>query len=261
MTCKILILDIETAPALADVWGLWKQNVSLDMLRKSGYIMSYSAKWLGEDKIYYKDCRRKLQEDEKWVVKGLLELLDEADIVVAHNGDKFDLPWIRGRALYHKLDIPSPYKQVDTLKTARLEFRLLSNKLEYLANLLSVRLKEKHLLFPGHELWSECVQGNEEAWEEMEKYNIQDIITLEDVYLRLRPYMRNHPNVGVYLEEDHTVCPKCGSSNIHWRGYYYTDVGKYHRFQCQEENCGGWGRSRCLVNDKDKRKVLGVNAR
>jgi hypothetical protein len=258
MAAKTLIIDIETAPALGDVWGLWQNNVGLNQLRKSGYIMSYAAKWLGKNKVYYDDCSDDGQADECHIVEGMCELLDEADIVVAHNGDKFDLPWIRGRALKYGLVPPSPYKQIDTLKTAKREFRFISNKLEYLADFLGCAPKKRHLKFPGHEMWTECIRGNQAAWREMKKYNIQDIKTLEEVYLLMRPWMRNHPNLGVYAEDEDRVCPKCGSKHLHSRGYTTTQVGKYQKFQCQD--CGGWSRTRFTEYPKDKRPALLINA-
>ena len=117
--------------------------------------------------------------------------------------------------------------------------------------------KSKHRKFPGHELWVECLKDNPEAWEEMKKYNIQDIKILEEVYYKMLPFMTRHPNMGVYAEKDVIVCPKCGSENSQRRGFAYTNVGKYQRYKCMD--CGGWHRSRFTEYDKDKRKALAVN--
>ena len=88
---KILVFDIETAPALGDVWGLWQNNVGLNQLRKSGFIMSWSAKWLGEKKVYYADCSKNGEADEMDMLLQLVDLLDQADMIIAHNGDRFDI--------------------------------------------------------------------------------------------------------------------------------------------------------------------------
>lgn len=114
------------------------------------------------------------------------------------------------------------------------------------------------MLNSGFELWLECLRQNEEAWAEMRKYNIQDVLTLEEVYTKMRPWIRNHPNVGVLKEEHDTVCPKCGSARLVHRGYATTSVGKYQRYRCSD--CGGWSRSRFSVYPKEKRKALLVNA-
>lgn len=247
MKAKILILDIETAPNLAYVWGAWKQNVGQNQWVKQSHIMSYAAKWLGDDNIFYEENR---DGDDYNLVFNLFTLLHSADIVVAHNGQKFDLPTILGRGAVHNLLPPSPYFVVDTCLSARKEFRLMSNSLANLCELFGLKKKEDHKKFPGFELWKECLLGNEEAWEEMREYNIADILALEELYLRMRPYIRNHPNVVRDIhDEGEVVCPKCGSSNIQWRGYYFTRAGLcYRRFVCLD--CGGWGRVRYSEKDR-----------
>lgn len=251
---KILSLDIETAPNLAFVWGMWKQNIGLNQFKQHSYIMSFSAKWLGSDEVLYKENRH---GDDRELVEDLLLLLSSADIVIAHNANKFDLPTINARAIELGLKPPSPYKVVDTLTVAKKNFRFLSNKLEHLADKLGCAPKLAHAKFPGFNLWLQCLKQNDEAWKEMKEYNIQDVLTLEEVYLKLRPWIKNHPNIGVIDEPDKPVCPKCGSHHIHFRGYTTTNVSKFRKFVCLD--CGGWGRSRFNVMDKDKRKVLGAN--
>lgn len=209
-------------------------------------MLSFAAKWLGEDKVYYQDTQN---SSEKFMIKMLFELLDEADIVIAHNGDKFDLPHIQGRGLVLGLSPPAPYKTVDTVKVARYEFNFPSNSLEYLGTVLGLKnKKDGHKKFPGFELWLGVLANNPEAWEEMKEYNIQDILVLEELYLKMRPYMRRHPNVGVYEDKNEPSCPKCNSTDIQYRGYAHTNVGRYRRFQCT--NCGGWGRHRTSILDR-----------
>lgn len=252
---NILIVDLETAPRLAYVWGFWNTNVGLNQTLSSTYIMSYSAKWLGDDGVVYNETRN---EDDKQLCQELAVLFDTADMVIAHNGNKFDIPIVRARCVLHGIKPWSPVKQIDTLKVAKREFRFDRNSLAYLAEYLGVEAKEEHKNFPGFELWSECIRGNPEAWKEMRKYNIQDVETLEQVYLKLRPWMTNHPNIGVLQEDNKPLCGKCGSSHLQRRGYTTTNVGKYQRFQCM--GCGGWMRTRFTEYPKDKRKSLLVNA-
>jgi len=252
---RILVVDIETAPKLAYVWGFWNTNVGLNQTLSSTYIMSYAAKWLGKDEMYYNETRT---EDDKQLCGELAAMFGDADMVVAHNGDKFDIPIVRARCILHGIRPWSPIKQIDTLKVAKREFRFDRNSLAYLAEYLDVAPKEEHKKFPGFELWSECIKGNPEAWEEMQVYNIQDVLTLEQVYLRMRPWISNHPNIGVFLEKDRPVCPKCGGDHVQFRGYAHTNVGKYRKFQCQ--GCGGWGRTRYTEYPKEQRAQLVVNA-
>ena len=254
MTAKILILDIETAPNIAYVWGAWKQNVGQNQWVSKSHIMSFAAKWLDNDEVYYQENRT---SNDAALVKSLYDLLDEADIVVAHNGNKFDLPVIIGRGVVHGYSPPSPYFVVDTLLTARRELRLVSNSLANLCEQLNLPRKSGHKKYPGFELWLGCLRNEDEAWAEMRDYNIADIVSLEALYLRLRPYMRFHPNVVRAVEGEAVACPKCGSENIQWRGYYYTASGIcYRRFVCLE--CGGWGRVR--FSEKDRSNSKGRNA-
>ncbi len=252
---KILILDIETAPNLAYVWRFFKENVGAKQVVEHSEIISYAYKWLGDPTVHYYDVQ---YATEAAILEPLMEVLDNADIVVAHNGNKFDLPTIQGRALVAGLRPPSPYKTVDTLLVARYEFNFPANSLEYLSTILGVDKKDDHKKFPGFELWSECLKGNPEAWEEMKLYNIQDVMTLEQIYLKMRPWMKRHPNVGVFEDNDRPICPKCGSNHIQLRGYAHTNIGRYHRFQCNE--CGGWGRSRTSIYPKESRNTIIVNA-
>lgn len=237
---KILILDIETAPNIAYVWGAWKQNVGQNQWVQKSHIMSFAAKWLGEAKVIYNECRK---ADDRELIRNLFDLLDEADIVVAHNGHKFDLPTIIGRGVVHGYRPPSPYYVVDTLLVARREFRFVSNSLANLCNEMGLTKKDSHKKFPGFELWLECLRGNDEAWDEMRHYNVQDVITLEELYLRIRPYMRYHPNISSYVDGQTVSCPKCDSVDSERRGVYRTKSGlQYQRYRCK--SCGGWHRAR-----------------
>lgn len=248
---KILIVDVETSPNIAYVWGAWKQNISIKQMIESTYLLSFSAKWLGEEKIIYVENRH---NDEKELVSCLLDLLDEADIVVAHNAIKFDIPIIQGRAAVLGFSPPSPFKVIDTLKSAKKHFKFPHNSLEYLCDVFGCSKKLSHKKFPGFELWLECLKGNDEAWEEMMEYNIQDVVCLEELYLKMRPWMHPHPNVANFKEDGNMCCPKCGSDHVVRRGYYHTQTMKYQRFRCKD--CGGWGRERFSARDRGARKDM-----
>lgn len=248
MTAKIVVLDIETAPNIAYVWGAWKQNIGQNQWLQKSHIMSIAWKWLNQEGVFYMENRT---SDDYAIVSEIYNILDEADIVVAHNGQRFDLPTIVGRGVIHGLKPPSPYFVVDTFQTAKKELRLVSNSLKNLCEQLGLPEKKDHKKFPGFELWLECLRGNDEAWEEMRDYNIADVESLEALYLRLRPYMKNHPNVVRAVEGEETHCPKCGG-DVQYRGYYYTRAGLcYRRFQCKK--CGGWGRERFSERDMAQR--------
>lgn len=250
---KILIIDIETSPIMGKVWSLWKQNVSLDQIEDDWYIMSYSAKWLGEKDVIYNDCRNDIGND--WtLLRELHKLLDEADIVIAHNGDKFDIPKINARFILNGFKPPAPYKTIDTVKVAKKHFNFTSNKLAYLTNKLTEDKKLDHAKYAGFKLWNECMDGNTDAWDEMEEYNRMDVISLEELYIELRPWMTNHPNTHIHKGTDELCCPKCGSEKITRSGYYFTNKGKFQRYYCKD--CTGWSSETYMINTKENRKAL-----
>ena len=249
---RILVLDIETAPKVALVWRFFKENISPKQVKEHGHLLSFAAKFLGDNQIIYCENRK---ENDYEIISKLVELLDEADVVVMHNGDRFDLPEIRGRALVHGIKPFSPVKTVDTYKIAKREFNFPSNSLEYLSYVLDCKIKKGgHKKFPGFELWLECLRNNDEAWAEMKTYNILDIQCLEEVYLKMRPWDHLHPNLAIYNEPEVVQCPKCQSSRLHRRGYAYTATGKYHRYFCLD--CGGWSRSKYTELKKNENLLV-----
>lgn len=250
---RVLFLDIETAPKVALVWRFFKENVSPKQVKSHGHIMSFAAKWAHKDDIYYEENRK---EDDKKIVGSLSVLLDEADIVVAHNGEEFDLKQIRARAVVHKIPPFSPVKIVDTLKIARKNFGFASNSLEYLSNVLDLPIKKtSHKKFPGFELWLECLRNNEEAWSELREYNIDDVKTLELLYQVFLPWIGDHPNMSlVNPDVERPVCPKCGSVHVQKRGYVHTSSGVFHKYRCND--CHSWSRSRYRENKKNANILL-----
>ena len=239
---KILLLDIETAPSLGFYFDLWKEGNIVGTV-KNWYILSFSYKWLGEKTVHavalpdFQEYKKDKEND--WSLCYFLQKkLDEADMVIAHNGDRFDLPKINARFLKHGFKPPQPYKTVDTLKVARRYFKLDSNRLNDVAKYLGVGSKLSHT---GFKLWDDCMKGDIRAWSLMKRYNKQDVVLLEKVYLALRPWMTNHPNFNVFTEQD--GCPSCGSKNVQKRGYSITQTGRKQRYQCQEKVCGAWSHS------------------
>jgi hypothetical protein len=231
---KILLLDIETAPNLVHVWGLWNQNVGINQIMDSGYVMCWAAKWYGSDEIIFDSI---FHSGTKAMLRRIYKLLDQADAVIHYNGTKFDIPTLNKEFVINGMKPPTPYKQIDLLRTARGQFRFPSNKLDYIAQTLGIGAKTVHR---GHQLWIDCMAKKPEAWEEMEVYNRNDVVILEGVYEILKPWIRNHPNQGLY-GEDPAVCPNCGGSHLHRRGVARTRACVYQRFQCTD--CGTWSRT------------------
>lgn len=255
---RILICDIETAPVLAHVWGLFKQNVGLNQIQADSYILCWAAKWLGEAPIHYGESRK--LTTSKVMLNRLWKLLDEADFVVGHNFGRFDRSKINSAFIKAGMKPPSPYKVIDTLNIAKREFRFTSNKLEFIAKALGCTPKSGHKKFAGHDLWVETLKGNAEAWAEMGDYCRQDVIVTEEVYLALRPWDTTHPNINVMRDttdehgEEAMHCPHCGSTHLNKNGKRYTNTGAYTRYRCMD--CGASSRSRYTENTLKKRKSL-----
>lgn len=232
------MIDIETSPILGYTWGTYDQSV-LKILQNTQTI-SVSWKYLGEEEIFckcisdYKGYKGGVLDDEK-LVKEVWDILDKADVVIAHHGDAFDLKKLNSRFVFHGLTAPSKYETVDTLKVAKKYFAFDGNSL----NALGAYLKEgKKIENGGFSLWVDCMAGDKTAWLRMKKYNIQDVVLLERVYLRLRPFMENHPNINAIVEGTENACQTCLSTNTIKRGFSMTRAGRKQRWQCSD--CGSW---------------------
>lgn len=237
MRPKILFVDIETSPLLVYTFGVNDQYVSTDQIYQDWNILSYCAKWGHENKVIYRDLSSTRDKtNDKALVKDLWKLLNEADVVIGQNLDRFDKKKINARIIFHGMQPPSFYKTIDTLKINRKNFGFTSNKLAYVTEFLDTKRKKlKHKKFPGLDLWKECLKNNPEAWEEMQEYNINDVLSLEDLYRKVAPW-DSSVNFGVYRPGNVTQCDACGSVNIIRKGHYYTSVGKYQKWRCKD--CG-----------------------
>lgn len=230
---KILALDIETRPTLAYVWKVWDENVGVDQIVKPGGVISFAAKWIGEDEVEF---RSDFHDGHKKTVKRLWKLLDEADVVLHFNGRRFDVPHVQREFIETGLLPPAPFKQIDLLETVRRQFRFVSNRLAHVAPQLGLEGKVEH---EGFTLWLKCMDNDADAWERMREYNIRDTTLLEDAYEILRPWIKGHPSIAV--EEGMRACPKCGSDKLQARGWAYTRQSKFRRYQCKD--CGSWVRN------------------
>lgn len=234
---KILVLDIETFPNQSFTWGKYQQDV-IRFIQQS-CIATFSAKWLGEKKMISKALRdypkyKPWSYDDKELVKDIWKLLDEADIVIAHHGVGFDFKVCTARFIFHELPPPAPYKTIDTKLIFSGITRFNTNKLDDLCQTLGIGRKIK----TDFDLWEGCIKGEKKSWDLMVKYNEQDVIMLEELYLRALPYVKDHPNLTLWTNG---LCPKCGSAEVQYRGYQGTTTRVYRRFQCK--NCFGWGRA------------------
>lgn len=255
---RILIFDIETTPILAYTWSLYPKAIPHNHLVRDFSILTWSAKWLGHDDmlndhtLQYGDPL-----DDFEVVQNLCRLLDMADIVVAHNGDGFDLKKLNARRKIHGLPKYSPVRSVDTLKVARREYGFTSNRLDYIGEILVGDRKVKH---SGLSLWLRCMDGDADAFREMIEYNDQDVRLLEAVYLDVRGDDRGHPNVSLYTKSDDIVCTACGSDNMDPTDQFsYTASQKYRLWKC--DDCGHYSRERNTSLPKEQKERSLLSAR
>lgn len=254
---KILLLDIETAPIEGYVWGMWDNNLGLNQIKQDWTIMAWAAKWLGDppSKIMYEDVsKNKNMRDDKAIVKKLRDLLDASEIIIGQNSRRFDIKKIQARIAMHKIDPPSPFRQIDTLNIAKRHFAFTSNKLAYLTDKLNIKFKKlDHAKFHGFSLWQQCLNGNKKAWKEMKEYNLYDVLSLEELYNYLVRWDTSI-NFSVYHEDN--TC-SCGSKQFVKKGFHFTNAGKYQRYACKV--CGKYTRGKENLLSKEKRKSLTSN--
>jgi DNA polymerase elongation subunit (family B) len=242
---KILLWDIETSLSLVTTFGIWDQNIPLSNIIQDWYIHCASVKELGNPKI---KVAYTYTSDDRKVVEFLHKELSQADVIIAHNGDAFDIKKLNTRVLELGMTPLPPIKSIDTLKIARKNFKFMSNKLEYLAVKLGVEQKGT----TSHGLWVKALKGDKKAIKEMVEYNKQDVVVLEQVYEKLKGYDHSAFNFNLYSNGE-DVCPSCNSKNLKRNGYAYTSTGKYQRLTCTD--CGKWSKNGINLLKTNVRKI------
>lgn len=262
-TPKILVIDIETAPAKQYLWSLWQKFHSVDMNISPTYILCWAAKWLGEEEVMTSalidspDYTPGMENDVAMLTE-IWNLLDEADFVVAHNGDRFDIPKLNTAFFMNGFNPPAPYKQIDTLKIFKRTFGFDSNKLDYLLTRMYDRRKGDS---GGFDTWVGCMEGDRDAWDKMLSYNVGDVRDLEQLYLDVRGWDKNHPSAATHGgTRDIPVCTTCGSEDLEITGTTQsTSVSVFPVFRCK--SCGGLSRGRHSTVPKDTRNAMLMKAR
>jgi DNA polymerase elongation subunit (family B) len=253
ISAKVLLFDIETAPMEVYVWGLKYNNyISPENVIKDYSVLCWSAKWLFESNVMWQRVtgQEAIVRDDKSILEKMWHLLDEADIVIVQNGKKFDIPKLNTRFLKAGFPPPMYYQVIDTKEIMSKNFGFSSNKLDYVNQFLGIDGKTE-MVFDD---WIQCVRGSEKHLQKMVDYNKDDVLIMEELYLKLRPWIPSHANLGIYSDTDALCCPNCESKELNWTGAYVTPLGMYEAFRCFE--CGAIGRS-----TKKKYKIHGVDVR
>jgi uncharacterized protein YprB with RNaseH-like and TPR domain len=193
---KILLLDIETTPMQVYTWGLWDQNIGINQIIKSTEMMCFGAKWLGQKSVTFKSAHH---DGKKAMLEKLHKLMEEADVLVGWNSASFDHKHINREFLENSMLPPSPTKDLDLMTVTKANFQFPSNKLDYVAQKLGVGSKVKH---SGFELWIKCMEGDDKAWREMKKYQIQDVQLLDSLYDILLPWFPGSGSVTSKERQD-----------------------------------------------------------
>ena len=227
---NILIADIETSPNIGFFWRAgYRQSITPDSIIEERRIICISWKFEHEKRVHHLTWDK--DRDDKKMLEKFHTVLEKADMVIAHNGDRFDIPWINTRLLYHGLPPFPKVKTLDTLRECRKSFYLNSNKLDYISQYIG---REGKLSVP-YSLWKDLMLLNRRKdLKKMVTYCDQDILELEGVYQAIKPYIANTFNLSSFYE-DITMCPKCGG-HLQKKGFLYTQVGKRQRYKCTD--CG-----------------------
>jgi hypothetical protein len=236
---NVLVLDIETLPMVCYTWRIRDVTLSIDNIIKDTTILSFAATWLYSGKIQSATLtpkEAKSRNDER-VIREAWNLLERAEIVIAHYGRGFDLPKLNSRFLYHRLTPPTPYRSIDTARDIP-TLGLSSKKLDYILEYTG----QKKKLETEYQLWKDCDAGDQKALKRMETYNRHDVLSLEAAYTILRPWISNHPNIAVYEDHSGDRCPACVGRLTWTHSRWGAQVKMYPTFRCKK--CGAVGRGK-----------------
>lgn len=242
---KILIFDVETSFQEARGFFHSKFKVNIQEVIRESHLLTFAYMWLGDEEAQVVSQRHDPNyqpgtEDDRYVAVRLHRLFSQADIVVAHYGDRFDIPYANERFLFNGLGPYPPIQSVDTKTHSSTQFKQVSHSLGHLTHKYGLTEKMHN---SGWDLWVGCVEGREEAWDEMEEYNLIDVYALRDWYLFILPFMgqngkKKHPNLGHYWRTETPVCPNCGGRHLVTRGWtpHRTQHYEYATMRCSD--CG-----------------------
>lgn len=249
---RILFIDFETLPSTAVVFGRFNLNLSpRHIIEEGNQILSASWCYLNDDEVtgVVMSKNEAINRDDSRVLACVYEVIQNSDIVVAQNGDRFDIPLFKTRCIVNNFLPTKRFKTIDTLKIAK-QLKFDSNSLESVASALGLGSKLPHT---GIKLWIDCMNGNEKALQKMLEYNRQDVRLLREVYLKLRAYDSRHPNLALYFDDEKIRCPACGSEDVHETGNsVFTSLSEFKEMTCYD--CGHNSRTRINISSKNKRK-------
>jgi len=252
---KILTLDIETSPHLSFHWRRWQENIPRQNTIAESQILCWAAKWHGEKPVtFMSEWDHGFEE----MMGGMWAMLDEADVVIGFNSDKFDIKRINSEFLRLGWGAPSPYMKIDLFKQTKKHFAFSSNRLKDLLKELGLSPKLEDNA--NMQLWMGVVYEKRKSdRRRMKNYNIQDVRSTEELYDYMLGWIDPHPNWGLFVDDvnnpDNPVCPNCGGRHLHRHKVRCTRVKTYQQWYCTD--CGKYSRGRkSLKKGKDDQGVL-----
>ena len=237
MKPKILVIDIETAPASGYIWKLFDVNISLSQLIDTSKVICFAAKWVGDKKVIFHSNQ---EDTHKKMIKKAWDLFNEADAVIGYNSKNFDCKILNKEFILSGFPPPAPYKHIDLLQTMKNKFKFMSNKLDHVSQELGIGKKTSH---QGFELWQACMNNDSKAWKLMKKYNINDVKLTEELYDKVKGWVKTTFNFNEHSES--MVCPNCGSHNVTKNGTYKSPTRAYQKYVCND----------CFAHSKSNIKI------
>lgn len=232
---RILVIDIELRPGRTYFWDAKTQWIGPHMVIEKPAMICFDAKWYGDPKHTFRSVWEHGQDE---MLAEVWRLLDEAHVVIGYNSVGFDVKHLLRELAQAGHRPPSPHTDVDLIRTARSRFKFPYNSLNEVCRDLGLELKLEH---SGFDLWRGVMDGDPKAQRTIRKYNRRDTEVTEQLYSRLRPWIRNHPNVNMYRSERLSGCGTCGSADVEEAGFHYTQTRAYRQFVCNA--CGAYSRS------------------
>lgn len=211
---KVLVYDIETSRTTIKTWWTGKQYISHNQLRDEPQIISIAWKWLGEDMVHTHHWDMDTHSD-KQLLEEFLQHYNSADMVVGQNNNRFDNRRIAARALKHDLYIDIHVKSYDIMAQLKKHTRLPSYSMAYVTKYLGITQKLSH---EGIYMWDMVEDGTpseqKEYMAKMIEYNIGDIISTEEMYLKVRKHTGQVTHLGVTSGAGKYSCKSCGGTHL-----------------------------------------------
>jgi DNA polymerase elongation subunit (family B) len=235
---KAIVFDIETSFIKAYTFSIRNIDIPYQNIIEDWYVLCGAWKVLGDKKIHstaITDFKTKKFNDDYNVVKALRDAFSDADLLIGHNIESFDIRKLNSRLIYHRIQPLPVIPTLDTYRELRRVAEFTSHRLDYVNKVLNGHGK----LSNPPDLWHRCMEGDKQAFEHMVKYNKIDVQRTEELYDVIKPYLRTSVHIGVLKGNGKTSCKNCGSTELKKNGLRYTATGMVRQeYQCK--TCGSY---------------------